>query len=144
MWVRFRPSWDRFIRFIENQHYSDNDILFIFNFFLFLLQNNAMISYADAVLLVFSVTDKSSFENAKLLVDKVRSLNVNNIPILVVANKIDQCKKRTVSKDDIERWSVLNLPFLKLVRSSKSFISICFNEQGSLPSVKSRTRYCLC
>lgn len=62
-----------------------------------------MISYADAVLLVFSVTDKSSFENARFLVEKVRSLNVNNIPILVVANKID--KKRNVSKEDIDLFS---------------------------------------
>jgi len=80
-------------------------------------KNNAMISYADAVLLVFSVTDKSSFENAKLLVEKVRNLNVNNIPILVVANKIDQCKKRTVTKDDIDSFS-RSLDVLVLERSA--------------------------
>lgn len=67
-----------------------------------------MISYADAVLLVFSVTDKTSFDNVKVLIDKVRQLNVNNIPIVVVANKIDQIKKREVSKIDIEKFSLCN------------------------------------
>lgn len=67
-----------------------------------------MISYADAVLLVFSVTDKTSFDNVKSLIEKVRQLNVNNVPIVVVANKIDQIKKREVGKLDIEKFSLCN------------------------------------
>jgi GTPase SAR1 and related small G proteins len=74
-----------------------------------------MISYADAVLVVFSVTDRESFNNAKFLVEKVRGLNVNNIPVLVVANKID--KKRTVTKLDIEAFSK-NMDVTVLERSA--------------------------
>ena len=101
-----------------------------------------MISYADAVLLVFSVTDKSSFENARFLVEKVRSLNVNNIPVLVVANKIDQCKKRTVSKEDIELFS-RKMNVLVLERSAAiptEDISSVFSEMYKLIQANKKQR----
>ena len=41
----------------------------------------------------------------KKLIEKVRDLNLNNIPIVVIANKIDQCTKRQVSKSDAEDLS---------------------------------------
>ncbi|XP_047133760.1 ras-related protein Rap-2a isoform X1 [Hydra vulgaris] len=63
-------------------------------------KNDALISYADSVILVYSVTNKDSFENVKNLIQKVRALNLNDIPIAVIANKIDQCKQREVSAKD--------------------------------------------
>jgi len=66
-------------------------------------KNNALISYADAVVLVYSVTDIESFNFVKILIEKVRTLNLNDIPIIVIANKID--KKRQVSKSDAEQLS---------------------------------------
>ena len=72
---------------------------------LIFFQNNASISYADAVILVYSITDRESFEYVKKLIEKVRDLNLNNIPIVVIANKIDQCTKRQVNKSDAEDLS---------------------------------------
>ncbi|XP_047134157.1 ras-related protein Rap-2a [Hydra vulgaris] len=63
-------------------------------------KNTALISHADAVILVYSVIDKESFENIKTLIKNVRDLNLNNIPIIVVGNKNDLPKKRQVSKTD--------------------------------------------
>ena len=71
-----------------------------------MFQNKALISYADAVVLVYSITDRESFENVKTLIESVRSLNLNNIPIVVVGNKIDRNKKRQVSKIDGENLAL--------------------------------------
>ena len=68
-------------------------------------KNNALISHADAVLLVFSITDFKSFEHVKELISKVRNLNINEIPIIIIANKIDKGKQREVSKEKCERLS---------------------------------------
>ena len=84
------------IRSSNNFNHSCYNIKKVYATFFF-LQNNALISYADSVILVYSVTNKESFENVKKLIEKVRELNLNDIPIAVIANKIDQCKQREVS-----------------------------------------------
>ncbi|XP_057289582.1 ras-related and estrogen-regulated growth inhibitor-like [Hydractinia symbiolongicarpus] len=71
-------------------------------------KNNALISYADAVVLVYSTTDRKSYEHVKNLIESVRKLNLNSIPIAVIANKIDQSKKRVVTKQDGESLSTIH------------------------------------
>ena len=68
-------------------------------------KNTAIISHADAVLLVFSITDVSSFEHAKETVVRLRELLSlrKNTPVILIANKSDRSKYRTVQKEDYEK-----------------------------------------
>ena len=54
----------------------------------------------DAYIIVYSVTDKSSFEKAsELRIQLRRARQSENIPIILVGNKSDLVRSREVSKD---------------------------------------------
>lgn len=56
------------------------------------------ISSADAFILVYDVTDASTFEEARALRDQIHETKCsNNVPIVVVGNKIDLTGDREVS-----------------------------------------------
>lgn len=67
-------------------------------------KNNAVISYADAILLVFSITDLASFEHIKEELMKVKGLLGlrRAAPIILIANKMDKSRHREVKKEDYE------------------------------------------
>lgn len=63
-------------------------------------KNTALISHADAILLVFSVTDAQSFTHLEQLLVKVRDLTFSRTPLLMVANKCDKGNTaRQVTRD---------------------------------------------
>eukprot|EP00047_Mylnosiga_fluctuans_P008879 m.9191 g.9191 ORF g.9191 m.9191 type:complete len:168 (-) comp2375_c0_seq1:54-557(-) len=59
---------------------------------------NVAMGYADGFVVVYSIVDAKSFEDAKALVHEVKE--VHKKPILVVGNKTDLADDRTVSKKD--------------------------------------------
>ncbi|CAL1542960.1 unnamed protein product [Lymnaea stagnalis] len=61
--------------------------------------------WADAFMLVFSLTDVSSFKAAQQMVDYIRRMREDDrMPILAAANKSDLVHLRTVSSADCEAW----------------------------------------
>lgn len=76
------------------------------NLFSFFLQDNSQwlkdqcMRMGDAYIIVYSVTDKSSFEKAsELRIQLRRARQSENIPIILVGNKSDLVRSREVSID---------------------------------------------
>lgn len=64
----------------------------------------------DAYIIVYSVTDKSSFEKAsELRIQLRRARQSENIPIILVGNKTDLVRSREVSVDGRYPLSALGL-----------------------------------
>lgn len=62
----------------------------------------------DAYIIVYSVTDKSSFEKAsELRIQLRRARQSENIPIILVGNKTDLVRSREVSVDGRYPFSAL-------------------------------------
>eukprot|EP00105_Crassostrea_gigas_P023522 XP_011443375.1 PREDICTED: ras-related protein RabZ-like [Crassostrea gigas] len=58
---------------------------------------------ADACIVMFAVSDKASFQFAKLCVQNIRKNHRENIPIFLVANKSDMIRYRKVSTNEAIR-----------------------------------------
>lgn len=61
------------------------------------LQTSSEDEEADACIVMFAVSDKASFQFAKLCVQNIRKNHRENIPIFLVANKSDMIRYRKVS-----------------------------------------------
>ncbi|XP_061188622.1 GTP-binding protein RAD-like [Saccostrea echinata] len=55
---------------------------------------------ADACVVMFAVSDKASFQFAKLCVQNIRRSHREDVPIFLVANKSDLIRYRKVSTND--------------------------------------------
>lgn len=81
----------------------------------------------DAYIIVYSVTDKSSFEKAsELRIQLRRARQSENIPIILVGNKSDLVRSREVSVDGKSMWSTNHLNLLVWCVQP-----ICFQLRGS-------------
>ena len=49
----------------------------------------SIIKHADAVMIVFDVTDRESFENAKIITQKILQASNKDIVMVLIGNKID-------------------------------------------------------
>nr|KAG5694084.1 hypothetical protein BaRGS_033703 [Batillaria attramentaria] len=58
------------------------------------------IKWADGFVLMYSVTDRASFNEARRLKDEVYRHRHSDIPIVLVANKSDLLTARSVTEDD--------------------------------------------
>lgn len=68
------------------------------------LQNHCM-KMGDAYIIVYSVTDKVSFEKAsELRIQLRRARQTEDIPIILVGNKSDLVRSREVSVDGKRHW----------------------------------------
>jgi small GTP-binding protein len=64
------------------------------------------IQNGDGFLLVYSITDKRSFQQLDHIRDQIQRIkNTKNVPILVCANKIDLASEREVSKEEGEEFA---------------------------------------
>lgn len=69
----------------------------LINHIFFKLQTSSEDEEADACIVMFAVSDKASFQFAKLCVQNIRKNHRENIPIFLVANKSDMIRYRKVS-----------------------------------------------
>jgi len=60
------------------------------------------IRWADGVMLLFSVTDRSSYQTACKIKDKVFHIRGPDLPLVLVANKHDLLTARAVTEDECE------------------------------------------
>ncbi|XP_057296615.1 ras-related and estrogen-regulated growth inhibitor-like [Hydractinia symbiolongicarpus] len=71
-------------------------------------KNDALLSYANGIVLVYSITDRESFRSLQALVDKVRRVNLQNVNIVVIGTKCDKQKHRVVSTTEAEDFALSN------------------------------------
>ena len=57
----------------------------------------------DAVIIVFDLTDKASFEHVKNWIEQVETHASANIPMLLVGTKLDLDSERAVSAEEGEK-----------------------------------------
>nr|CAI5855799.1 unnamed protein product [Callosobruchus analis] len=63
------------------------------------------IQSADAFVLVYDVTDASTFEEMRAIRDQIHETKgTTNVPIVVVGNKADLSGDREVSHTEVEWW----------------------------------------
>lgn len=79
----------------------------------------------DAYIIVYSVTDKSSFEKAsELRIQLRRARQSENIPIILVGNKSDLVRSREVSVDG--KSSPISFSILNMACRNTDFAASCF------------------
>merc|ERR1712100_220397 len=81
-------------------------------------------------LLVYSITDKSSFDQMNNLYDKIcRTKDTQNAPIVLAGNKCDLNDQRQVSTEEGQKLAAeRNCPFFETSAKSKINNEACFNE----------------
>ncbi|KAL9641817.1 hypothetical protein ABK040_011802 [Willaertia magna] len=60
---------------------------------------------AEGFILVYSITDKESFEKVKKLREKITMVQDNNVPMILVGNKCDLEDQRQITKEEGENLS---------------------------------------
>ena len=84
---------------------------------------------ANGIIVIYSVTDKKTFNNVKNWVNQIKSEVDERVTIILVANKIDDEENREVSKEEGEEIaSNLGLPFFECSAKSGVNINYTFNE----------------
>ena len=59
-----------------------------------------IIKDANGILLMYDITDKSSFESIPNWIKNIKSLKGDNFPLILLGNKIDLEEKRTISEEE--------------------------------------------
>ena len=60
---------------------------------------------ASGFILVFAINDSDSFENIKNLFQKIKSNNMEKIPIVLVGNKCDLENERSITKQEAQDYA---------------------------------------
>ena len=60
---------------------------------------------ANIILLVYDITNKESFENLSLWLKDLTNININEVIICIVGNKIDLNEKREVSNEEGQKYA---------------------------------------
>ena len=55
----------------------------------------------DAFIIVYSISDKSSFQVAIEILKSIRTSEAKNQPVILVGNKSDLVRKRSISREGI-------------------------------------------
>ncbi len=95
------------------------------------LAKNA-IKIADGVILIYDITDKSSFESIHDWIKSVKQEKGDNFPLILLGNKIDKEEKRKVAKEEgemlakeynIDFYEISNKEGIDLDEACKTFIN---------------------
>lgn len=88
---------------------------------------------ADVVLVVFDMTDLSSFESLTHWLHEVKKFGPSDVQLCIVANKMDQKDKRVVSVGDANKWiNARKLSFCETSCSNGEGIDALFSTQLEL------------
>ena len=61
------------------------------------------LKYSDGILLLFDITSRKDFEELNYYLEKIKEeFYLDNYPVLLIANKIDEENKREIEKREIE------------------------------------------
>lgn len=71
----------------------------------------------NVILVIYDVTDRTSFENIKIWLKEIEKNAPDNVIKILIGNKSDIVDKRSVSKDEAENFSVTN-GFVKYYETS--------------------------
>jgi small GTP-binding protein len=84
----------------------------------------------DAFLLVYSVTDRATFENIAYLYSSIlRVKNRSQVPMILVANKCDLVNLRKVSKEEGHLLSnFLKIPYIETSAKNGINVDLAFHE----------------
>lgn len=88
---------------------------------------------AEGIMLVYSVTDRASFEQIKSLYEQVKEAkeidDLSLIPVVLVGNKIDLKDQRKVSTEEGKQFAdELNIPFLEVSAKTQENIDEAFQK----------------
>ena len=71
---------------------------------------NSWVNKGDGFILVFAINDKESFDYIKNIKKKINEIKGENIPIILIGNKIDLKDEREIDEKDvkelIKKWNV--------------------------------------
>ena len=71
---------------------------------------NSWVNKGDGFILVFAINDKESFDYIKNIKNKINEIKGENIPIILIGNKIDLKDEREIDEKDvkelIKKWNV--------------------------------------
>ena len=71
---------------------------------------NSWVNKGDGFILVFAINDKESFDYLKNIKNKINEIKGENIPIILIGNKIDLKDEREIDEKDIKelikKWNV--------------------------------------
>uniref|UniRef100_A0AC35U5G6 P-loop containing nucleoside triphosphate hydrolase n=1 Tax=Rhabditophanes sp. KR3021 TaxID=114890 RepID=A0AC35U5G6_9BILA len=84
----------------------------------------------DGFLIVFSVIDKNSFEEAERLFRLIwRLKDRDDYPIILIANKTDLIEERIVSEEDIQKFAhSYNIPYLTCSAKKRQNVDQAFHD----------------
>nr|AAP85296.1 Rab1a [Babesia bovis] len=82
---------------------------------------------ADAIIIVFDITDKLSFENVPSWLQEVEKFAPDGIHKLLIGNKSDQAQARDVDPSEIQEFSELHsTPYVEISAKSGSNVEEAF------------------
>jgi small GTP-binding protein len=91
-----------------------------------------------AYILVYDVTNHTSFDNIKKHIEEVKSHN-DNIPIILVGNKTDLIKDRTVNKEFAQKFAKQNgMTFFETSAKENCNIKELFKKAINIPSLEEK------
>ena len=87
------------------------------------------IKNCDGILLIYDINNKKSFENIENWLNEIENKKKkNNIPLVLIGNKIDLEKEREVSFQEGEKLAqIYNMEFFECSAKDKINVNECFN-----------------
>ena len=87
------------------------------------------IKNCDGILLIYAINNKKTFENIENWLNEIENKKKkNNIPLVLIGNKIDLEKEREVSFQEGEKLAqIYNMEFFECSAKDKINVNECFN-----------------
>lgn len=83
---------------------------------------------ADGILLIYDITNITSFNNIKLWITQIKENSLSQVKIIVVGNKLDLQNNKVVKEDEVKKIaSEFKLQFFEASAKSNINIDECFN-----------------
>jgi small GTP-binding protein len=98
----------------------------------------------NAYILVYDVTNQTSFDNIKNYIEEIKKdLSTKNIPLILVGNKNDLTKNKTVITETAQEFATKNnIPFFETSMHNNVKIQEIFNKTAALCFENKESEYC--
>jgi GTPase SAR1 family protein len=97
----------------------------------------------DGFLLVFSVTDRSSFINIHSIIERIYDTKkTQNVPMILIGNKSDDIDNRVVSSDEATEYAKeVGIPYIETSAKCRTNVDEMFHELIRIMRKQSNARY---